>query len=204
MRVGDQDVIFRDALNLVSAYARDYAATILYYDFDGRAEGAVKPANGVRLSDLGRMTMINADLNGDDAAALLSLRLPWSSVAETARLQDADPDEPDGLYAAMTSMWFDVRGLRGIGQTKASKLLHIKRPFAFPLLDRDVRKTYQGRYAASEEFWRELRTDLIDGADDLERIATELRAHDDANRRRAGRLPHLRLLDVLAWKLQHP
>jgi hypothetical protein len=204
VRVGDEVVALRDARDLVMAYARDYAATILYFDSAGDPDGEVEPSDDVSLADLGRLTVINADLNGQDAARLLSLSLAWRNVAPTARLEDADPDEPDGLYSAMSAMWAEVRGVRGIGPTKASKLLHIKRPFAFPLLDRDVRKTYKRRYAQSHDFWGELRADLLDGADELDTIASDLNAAHDANLRRAGRLPHLRVLDILAWKLQHP
>jgi len=204
VRVGDEEISQRTAQDFVTTYAHDYAATILYFDFDGRTDGNVEPSDGVTLADLGRMTVINADLNGQDAARLLSLDIAWTSVAPTARLETADPDEPDGLYAAMTTMWSDVRKLRRIGPAKASKLLHIKRPFAFPLLDRDVRKTYKRRYANSNDFWREIRADLVDGASELDAIGNELRVADEVDLRRAGRLPRLRLLDILAWKLQHP
>jgi Family of unknown function (DUF6308) len=204
VRVGDDKITKRETRDLITSYASEHTATVLYFDFAGRAEDNIEPSDGVTLADLGRMTVINADLSGADAAGLLSLdNLRWSSVARTARLEFADPDEPDGLYAAMSAMWAEVRKLRGIGPTKASKLLHIKRPFAFPLLDRDVRKTYDGRYAKSNDFWREIRADLIDGTDDLDTVAQELLGADDADVRRAGRLPHLRLLDILAWKLQN-
>lgn len=203
VRVGDEQITKREARDIVTSYARDHASTVLYFDFAGRVDAKVEPSDDVTLGDLGRIAIINADLSGADAARLLSLDLGWSSVARTARLEFADPDEPGGLYAAMSAMWSDVRKLRGIGPTKASKLLHIKRPFAFPLLDRDVRKTYEGRYAKSNDFWREIRADLIDGMDELDSIARHLSASEKADLRRAGRLPNIRLLDILAWKLQN-
>jgi Family of unknown function (DUF6308) len=204
VRVGDDKITKREARDLITSYASEHTATVLYFDFAGRVEGNIEPSDGVTLADVGRMSVINADLSGADAAGLLSLdNVRWSSVARTARLEYADPDEPDGLYAAMSAMWSEVRKLRGIGPTKASKLLHIKRPFAFPLLDRDVRKTYDGRHAKSNDFWRDIRADLIDGMDDLDAIAKHLSASDDADLRRASRLPSIRLLDILAWKLQN-
>jgi hypothetical protein len=199
VRVGDRDVNVSDMIRLVSDYARQHSATIEYYDLNGDPQGTCEPSDSVTLADLGRMTLINADLNGSDAVRLLALQLPWNSIAPLARLEDADPDEPDGLYWVMSSMWSDLRALRGIGPAKASKLLHLKRPLAFPILDRDVRKTYESRYRQSNSYWREMRLDLIEGAAELAALGTALSASEEASVRLAGRLPGIRLLDICAW-----
>ena len=202
LTVGDHEMSFDDALSRAVGYARAHAATVLYFDFAGKAEGEVTPSNGVTLADLGRMTLINADLNGGDAAKLLATKIAWPSVPSWARLEDADPDEPDGLYFSMNTMWKDITVHKGIGPSKASKLLHIKRPFAFPILDRDVRKTYKARSRNSGSYWRSIREDLIKGSTELERLGASLGEVEEEAVKRASRLPALRLLDLIAWEIQ--
>jgi hypothetical protein len=207
LRIGDRELKLGDAMLLVETYARDHAATVRFYDFGGDADGEVRPSKGpISLSDIGRMTIINAELTGKDVARLLTTtEVPWSSVAPTARLEDADPDEPDGLYHAMNAIWGHIRVKKsGIGLAKASKLLHLKRPFAFPILDRDVCRTYDKRYRESRGYWRPIRDDLIDGADDLQRIRERLASAKSADVQRASRLPAMRVLDIIAWQLQQP
>jgi hypothetical protein len=103
LRVGDFELELGEATLLVETYARQHAATIRYYDFGGEIEGEVRPSKGpISLSDIGRLTLLNAELTGADVARLLmTTEVQWSSVAPTARSQDADPDDPDGLYVAV-------------------------------------------------------------------------------------------------------
>lgn len=205
LRVGDFELKLGEATLLVDTYARDHAATIRYYDFGGEPESEVRPSKGpISLSDIGRATIMNAELTGAEVARLLMMtEVQWSSVAPTARLQDADPDEPDGVYVAMQLMWDQIRVKKaGVGPAKASKLLHLKRPFAFPILDRDVGKTYERRYRKSREYWRLIRDDLIDGTDDLRKISERLASANRAEVTQAARLPMLRVLDIIARQLQ--
>lgn len=203
--VGDYELKLSDATLLVETYARDHAATILFYDFGGDAEGEVRPSKGpISLSDIGRMTLLNADLAGDDVSRLLTTTdVQWSSVAPTARLEDADPDEPDGIYAAMNTMWAQIRVKKsGIGPAKASKLLHLKRPFAFPILDQYVFQTYDRRHRKTPDYWPMIRDDLINATDDLHKLRERLASAKNLDVRRASRLPALRVLDIIAWQLQ--
>ena len=205
LRVGDNELRVADATLLVDMYAHEYATTILFYDCAGDPEGEVVPSKGpISLSDIGRMATIGADLTSADATQLLTTTgVQWSSVAPTARLEDADPDEPDGLYAAMSVIWSQIRVKKsGIGSAKASKVLHLKRPFAFPLLDRDICATYEKRYRKTRVYWQLIRQDLVDGAEDLERIRDRLESAKNPVVNRASRLPALRLLNIIAWELQ--
>lgn len=205
LRVGDNELRVADATLLVDMYAHEYATTILFYDCAGDPEGEVVPSKGpISLSDIGRMATIGADLTSADATQLLTTSgVQWSSVAPTARLEDADPDEPDGLYAAMSVIWSQIRVKKsGIGSAKASKVLHLKRPFAFPLLDRDICATYEKRYRKTRVYWQLIRQDLVDGAEDLERIRDRLESAKNPVVNRASRLPALRLLNIIAWELQ--
>lgn len=205
LRVGDFELKLSDATLLVEMYARDHAATIRFYDFGGETDD-VEPSTGpISLADIGRLTIINADLTGADVARLLlNSDVGWSSVAPTARLEDANPEDPDGLYVAMRSLWSQIRVKKsGIGPAKASKLLHLKRPFAFPILDRDVSKTYAKRYRKTRDYWCLIRDDLIDGTDDLLKMQERLGSAKNHDVIQASRLPSLRLLDIIAWQMQH-
>jgi hypothetical protein len=81
---------------LVEAYATAYSATILYFDFAGEPDGDVVPSDDVGLDDLGRMTLINADLNGKDAANLLSAVIAWR---QSRREHDSKMPTPTSLMA---------------------------------------------------------------------------------------------------------
>ncbi|HTD50992.1 MAG TPA: DUF6308 family protein [Acidimicrobiia bacterium] len=205
LRVGDQELKLAEATLLIDAYARDYASTIRFYDFDGETDRDVRPSKGpISVSDIGRLAMITSELTREEVGRLLTVaEVQWSSVAPTARLEDADYDEPDGLYVAMQTMWAHIQNRKsGIGPGKASKLLHLKRPFAFPILGRDVCETYQKRHRKTGEYWRLIRDDLIDGADDIDKIRDRLASAKNRDVQCASRLPALRLLDIIAWQLQ--
>ena len=114
--------------------------------------------------------MVTPKLTAEEAARLLGIStVQWSSVAPTARLEHADHGEPDGIYFAMHSMWAQVQKC-GVGSGKVSKLLHLKRPFAFPLLDRTICDAYAKRHRKTSDYWRLIRDDLVDGAAELDRI----------------------------------
>ena len=205
LTVGDFELKLSDATLLVEMYARDHAATIRFYDFGGETD-EVRPSKGpISLSDIGRLTIISADLTSADVERLLlTSDLQWPAVTPTARLEDANPDDPDGLYVAMRALWGQIRVRKsGIGPAKASKLLHLKRPFAFPILDRDVSKTYAKRYRKSRDYWCLIRDDLLAGADDLRKMQERLGSAKHNDVIQASRLPTLRLLDIIAWQLQH-
>ncbi|MCU1456153.1 MAG: hypothetical protein JWL73_245 [Actinomycetia bacterium] len=205
LRVGEEQLEHDRAYGYLTAYAEDYGSTIEHYDLAGSAASEVAPSTGpISLSDLGRMVFISARLSGDDAAALISHTIDWSGIEPEARLEDADPDASDGLYAAMSRVWAQCTAISGIKRAKASKLLHLKRPFAFPILDRDVRGTYKNRISGSGGVWRPVREDLIAGREALEGLRRDLATSDEQLHRNAARLPTIRLLDILAWKLQHP
>jgi hypothetical protein len=205
LRIGDTELRVAEATLLIDMYAHEYAMTILFYDLGGDPAGEVVPSKGpISVSDIGRMTIGGAELTGADAGQLLTIGgVQWSSVAPTARLEDADPEEPDGIHAAMTAIWDQIRVKKsGIGPAKASKLLHLKRPFAFPLLDRDIFATYEKRYRKTRDYWELMRQDLIDGRDDLLKIRGRLESAENPLVNRVARLPAVRLIDILAWQLQ--
>src|SRR5687767_6694318 len=78
---------------------------------------------------------------------------PWHLVPAGARLEDADPE--DNLYWQASHLYNFFRRVRGIGPAIASKLLHLKRPGFFPILDSVMVALYAG--AAGHAYGRSAR-----------------------------------------------
>lgn len=214
MRIGDHDLPPDEARTLVCRYARDHAATVLYYDLGGDLDGhpgsagAAEPVDQVSLADLGRLVIIDARLNAADAPVLLNAASPalFEAVPATARLEDWTPGGPlDQAAGAL----YDKFRIAGIGGAKRSKLLHLKRPWLVPIYDRRLHEVYKRRAAAlaaetddpNSAWWEAPKRDLVDGASEFAALTASLAADDDALIGRAGRLTALRLLDIIAWQL---
>jgi hypothetical protein len=188
--------------------------TIDVYDFGG-PEAAPSPPDRVTLADLGRLIIINAELRAPDVHALLtdgSRDLAGAGVDAKWDLEEADPALSDGVYAHMLHAWRAIDDIHGIGRTKTSKLLHLKAPHAFPLLDAYVVKRYKSlaldlaneHIQPAPMYWAAIRRDLIT----LRRTnaLAALRSHLDTNDELANvvkRLSDLRLIDILVWSERH-
>lgn len=187
--------------------------TVRYYDCAGTPRPERSTAQRVTLSDLGRITLMNPKVSGADAAALLELEVAedvWAAVPPDANLADADPAVPGGLYDAALAL-HDAHRLRSVSLGKIGKLLHLKRPALFPVLDRDLRWLYNTRateHALRPEltfrgyrrvYWGAVRADLVAWrqAGAFATLRGEL-THDET---RSGwaELTDLRLLDITAW-----
>ena len=166
-------------------------------------------------SDIGRVLSIEP-LQQDVAVRLMELdKLDWSLVADDADLADADPEGP--LYAGAAQVYAAVTSLVGVGDAIASKVLHLKRPAFFPVLDSVVRDLYRDASAAAYNkstvwrerkpawrrlYWAAVRADIVDPQNT--HAVGELRgrlAADPTNERRtrAVSLTDVRLFDILAW-----
>jgi hypothetical protein len=214
VRIGDHELTRDQARDLIRDYAIRYRATVLWYDMAGddtdrpdRAS-ATQPVNTVTLADIGRLVAINADLRAGDLSALLTTasEQAFAEVPPDARLQDCPPDSP--LYLAATLL-YDLFRRPGIGPAKRSKVLHLKRPWLVPIYDSHVHRIYANRAAglaleidgSSAGWWEAPRRDLLDSADDFAWLGDACSTDNDVRVRRAGYLPELRLLDILAWTL---
>ncbi|WP_198958268.1 MULTISPECIES: DUF6308 family protein [Amycolatopsis] len=136
---------------------------------------------------------------------------PW--VAPGSDLRDADPGTRGGLYDAMTSLYrhfMDARP-RGVSHAKVSKVLHVKRPALFPILDQHVFTAYraeartQGARYPELGFrsitWAAVRADLLAATSSgaLVRLREMVAAHAEEKVRRLSAVTDLRLLDMLTW-----
>jgi hypothetical protein len=202
-------------------------ATVLYYDLGGDAHGWPAPSDGLTLTDIGRAAFLNAEINGTDAARLLDASRSisagpasvWEAVPHWATLEMADPTSLGGLYDAALALHDHFHKIRGIGPAKASKLLQLKRPSLYPILDSRVMDLYRatGAPAAAakanprsrdrgwkEVFWDAIRDDLIANRrclSDLHQILVAAGANGDEKAALLGRLGPLRLLDVILSRL---
>lgn len=100
----------------------------------------------------------------------------------------------------------------GLGPAKIHKVLHVKRPLVYPVLDRLIRRLYRvqarnwidqlpdAHPGDSVTFWAAIREDLIDAGNN-----SAIPLYRDAMRKEtqmalmAG-LPSLRLINIVAWR----
>lgn len=194
--------------------------TVICYDLGGDPEGSPAPSDGLGLVDFGRAVLIDAGISGAEAAGLLKAarsahdRGLWSSVDMEERLEDADPFERGGLYDRASDLYSHLRQVTGVGPTKATKLLHLKRPWLYPIVDSKVRELYDepareaagvnpraGEEGWSRVFWDPIREDLLTNLEVLGELKAWAAGHELEHLQRVGRLSRLRIQDMLAWKL---
>lgn len=142
---------------------------------------------------------------------------PW--IPREADLADADPEARDGLFDGMSNLYWHFAGNapRGIAFAKVHKVLHVKYPAVFPLLDSRLWKSYRPAARAlaaqypdlrqSQLRWIAVREDLLaarsSGAiDGLRDTMAAYENNDSAIQKRVRdmlQLTDVRLLDILVW-----
>jgi hypothetical protein len=134
---------------------------------------------------------------------------PWTPPE--GDLRDADPGESGGLYDMMLNLYehFEGAAPEGVRMAKISKVLHLKRPKQFPILDSRLARAYSeaaAREAAtypsranSRMYWAAIRSDLKRGTDGLHELRTRMSAHPETRVRGLRAVSDLRLLDMLTW-----
>lgn len=141
---------------------------------------------------------------------------PWMDGA--ADLADADPTDGE-LFSSMTDLYwhFAESAPKGVSFAKISKVLHVKMPNLFPILDSHIVRSYapaakELRRAYPHLGWRRrtwiaIRDDLLAARDSgaLDELRGQIRSYEseDAQKsdhvRRLAGLTDLRLLDILVW-----
>jgi hypothetical protein len=115
-------------------------------------------------------------------------------IDETLSIDNTAADLAKGSTA--WKLWNEIHSLSGIGETKASKLLAVKRPSLFPIYDQHVAKALKLSPHVYWEPWQSF-MQSEDGKK-ATKIVTQL-----ADSLGKGDLSPLRLLDIVIWMQQH-
>ncbi len=210
--VADQWLTLAEVSKHVSGFP---AGTVRWYDFGGASDRPPGVVDAVTLLDLGRMTAMNPDVTGQDAVALLEREVDpsiWTAVPRTADLADADPATDGGLFDAANRLYKSFSSITNVKDAKTSKLLHLKRPRLYPVLDDQVKRFYRARAVAEAgrpdvawrgyrmTYWGAIRRDLLAWREvqAFEALREQLYQRD---RPQHARLSDVRLLDITAWRL---
>jgi len=204
-----------DPMPIWRAYARLYSATIRGYDLRRPGDPNVLTAEeawcsriiGSRLTRRERDQLVRRAAGPD---------CPWGDVRADADLADADPAATGGDFdhAALLYWYFTSPDrIRGVRVAKLHKVLHIKRPSLFPILDKQVRSLYRDHAVQwvgdlarlqvtikdSPPYWAAIRADLVFNAPQLQACRQELSASREETAVLLAQLTDLRLQDIVAW-----
>ena len=140
LRIAGKELTASDAVDVLRRYGEWYGLTVELYDHGGR-----EPANEITLEDIGRLTVIDAQLKGKDTAPLLHSvsEKQWKALAPAANFLDL-PDHPRSHpdFKAASDIYDALRKNPGIKWAKSTKLMHLKRPLFVPIVDSVVRGAY--------------------------------------------------------------
>lgn len=204
MNIGSQTIGVDDAFQRLCQYAEANPAVLRYYDgLPGPLPIGGPDPDRVTLEDLARTMVIGSDLKANDIPWLLEVdaEKEFKAIRASARLEDAAPGSE--LFEAATALDEKFSGHRGFGQAKKSKLLHLKRPYLFPISDSYIRVTYS-EATIGADFLAAVHRDLVDPGNEKDFAKLEARlARETAgsSARLLAKAPRLRLLDILASQL---
>jgi hypothetical protein len=199
------------ALETLAGYP---AATTARYDLPGPGDRHTLTADEVL-----RTRVINSRIGKRETEWFVSRAAegtPWvptDAGSPEPALVDADPAEIGDLYDAATRLYDHFRGdrPRGVNLGKISKVLHVKYPGLYPILDTRLQRTYRlaARRAAARYpdrgfkfmYWAAIRDDLLINRDNggLEALHLRIRDHPEPRITRLTAVTDLRLLDMLTW-----
>lgn len=198
-----------DAMGVLERYPRKTPAA---FDYLGSGE-----LERLTAQEVIRTRKISSRISNNEVTFFMeaSESAPWIGAA--ADLANAGPE--DTLFAAMSDLYwhFAESSPKGVSFAKISKVLHLKQPGLFPILDSHVARSYAPaarmlrrdypQLGWRRRTWLAVRKDLLaaraSGA--LDELRRRLRSYecDDVNRQREVRLldglTDLRLLDILVW-----
>ena len=204
-----------DPMPIWRAYARLYAGTIRGYDLRRPEDPNVLTPDEAWCSRIigSRMTRSERDELVRRAA---EPGCPWGDVRADADLADADPVAAGGDFDHAADLYWYFTSpdrIRGVRVAKLHKVLHVKRPGLYPILDKQVRNLYQvhampwvGELARlpvtikdSPPYWAAIRDDLVFNGPQLRAYRQELSASADETAVLLAQLTNLRLQDIVAW-----
>ncbi|QQM55641.1 DUF6308 family protein [Rhodococcus pyridinivorans] len=198
-------------IDTVVAKAHGYpAVTVARYDLPGPGPAAVITADEIARTHKVRSRISHAQR---DWFIRTAVDAPWAAVPIDAQLVDADPHVDGELYDRAEALYdhFRTAAPRQVGVAKISKVLHLKRPGLFPILDSKVMAFYRlhARAAAARYphrgrramFWAAIRDDVCTNLDSgaLPMFRCRLAQSEAEQVRRLASLTDVRLLDLLTW-----
>ena len=197
-----------DPLGRLTAYATR-ERTLIRYDLAGQEDPFSLSRAEVARTRSSRPGSPNASSPGSSSAAKVRPRrgLLWTQTPTSAtpirnsRVISTTGRRP--LHAL-------PRGLPGgVSGAKISKVLHLKRPALFPILDSHLLKTYRrsARQAARRHpergyrcmYWAAIRDDLRRNRTAIAELKAACQDDPRDQVRRLSRLTDLRVLDILTW-----
>lgn len=116
------------------------------------------------------------------------------NIDKDLSIQDPMADLTEGSNA--WNLRKEIRGLWGVGETKASKLLAAKRPLLFPIYDQHVAKALQ---LSPDDYW--LRWQSFMRSEDGKRATTLVKQMAESLNK--PNLSPLRQLDIVIWMHEH-
>lgn len=210
--------ILQPTLRII-AYVRHHAGTVRRYDLGGEGDPYLLAASEVSRTRIIRSRISNKHRDWFVSRAAQGRHL-WRAVPPTACLAEADPQMHGQLYDDADALFahFLVPREHGVGVGKVSKVLHLKRPHLYPILDSQLAARYRElaaaaaqrygaqRHGLSRMFWAAIRDDLVNSTNVAApaRVRRNLASHSDELVRQAADLSDVRLLDILAWLPAEP
>jgi hypothetical protein len=187
--------------------------TPVAFDFPGSGEQGRLTADEVK-----RTRKVSSRISNAEVAFFVetAVSAPW--VDPRTDLADANPHRQE-LFTAMTDLYwhFGKTAPKGVNFAKISKVLHVKQPHLYPILDSHIRRAYApSAKALRSEFpelgwrrrtWVAVRNDLVGARSSgaLNELRELLRGFESSDAREQQRvrdldaLTDLRLLDILVW-----
>jgi hypothetical protein len=198
------------------AYARDYPRTIRDYDLSDPGDPGLLTA-----AEAWRSRIVNSRLTHAERDELVSRAAdaPWASVPADADLADADPAVAGGLFASAAWLYWAFtwpEHMPGVARAKVHKVLHVKRPGLYPILDDHLMRLYKPGVSAwparlqylegvtaadSPPYWAAFRDDLVANHDALESYRAQLAEDNSETVWPLAKLTRLCLQDIIAWAI---
>jgi hypothetical protein len=201
--IAEEPLGLNEALDRLERYP---PRTPAVYDYPGPGDPSAVTADEIRRT---RKVSSRISAAEGDWFIALARTAPWTP--SDADLRDADPGESGGLYDSMLHLYSHFAGAapKGVNTAKVSKVLHLKRPKQFPILDsrlvliyREAATRAAAAYASRGNrrmYWAAIRSDLISSADGLNELRTRMATHPAARVQQLQAVSDLRLLDMLTW-----
>lgn len=202
-----------DPLGAITRHVEEHERTIRNYDLHEQQDPNRITARDVLATQFTKLRVDGMQLQhfvdrGRNA--------PWSDVPVGARLADADPVEEGGLYDRAEGFYqhFFKGRRQGLSAGKIHRVLHLKRPALFPLLDGRLLELFKDRASEASRtlrdrgrrgkrgrlYWVAIRDDVVAAGSLWEELRTEL-AGMPQPAALAAQLSDVRLHDLLCWEL---